>query len=194
MQGRLSHDHGTLRQRLEMALARELRDGEQVQWRGMKLARIEWSHFGLYVFAIPWTAFALFWTAMAAAGVGSIENNDAGLLAWAFPLFGTPFILVGLAMLATPFGPWLYRGRVLFAVTDTRVLQITLGRSLSVKSVPAQRIGEWERNESPDGTGSLKIAVRVGTDSDGDRHTESFELGRVEQIMAANRAVEALSS
>ncbi|MEM7780951.1 MAG: hypothetical protein AAF697_11230 [Pseudomonadota bacterium] len=194
MDSRLSHQHGSLQQRLELALGRELRPGERVTWSGTKMARIEWKVFALYIFAIPWTAFALFWTFMAAQGVSSAEADGAGLLAWAFPLFGTPFIIVGLGMLAVPFGPLFFRGRVLFAVTDQRVLQITLGRKLSVKSVPSNRIGQWEREESPDGTGSLKLAIRVGKDSDGDRHTEHFDLGRVANIMAANRAVEALSS
>ncbi len=72
MAARLSHQHGSLRQRLDLALSRELRVGERVQWSGMKLARVEWTHFGIYAFAIPWTAFSLFWTFMAAAGIGSI--------------------------------------------------------------------------------------------------------------------------
>ena len=183
------HMHGTVRQRLDLALGRELRSGERVVWQGMKLARSEPKGFALYVLAIPWTAFALFWTAIAAAGVSEM---DGGLLAWGFPLFGTPFILVGLAMLSVPFVPLFQRGRILFAVTDQRVLRLSLGRNLSVKSVPADRIGQIERDESRDGTGSLKLAVRIGRDSDGDAKTEHFDLGRVADVMTAQRAVEAL--
>ena len=184
------HMHGTVRQRLDLALGRELHTGERVQWQGMKLARIEPKGFALYLFAFPWTAFALFWTTLAATGVSEMEG---GILSWAFPLFGLPFIVIGLAMLAAPFVPLLQRGRILFAVTDQRIMRLSLGRSLSVKSVPAKRVGQIERDESPDGTGSLKIAVRVGTDSDGDARTEHFDLGRVENVMSAQRAVEALT-
>ena len=177
---------GSVRQRLALALSRELQTGERVVWEGMKLARIEPSGFGIYLFAIPWTAFALFWTAMAAAGV---SQSDDGWIVWAFPAFGTPFILVGLGMLATPFVPYMQRGRILFAITNQRVLRLSLGRRLDVKSVPANRIGQVERSESPDGTGSLKLAIGIGRDSDGDRTTEHFNLGRVEDVMAASRAI-----
>ena len=177
-----------------MALHRELRHGERVIWEGMQLSRIEWKSFAIYLFAIPWTAFAIFWTFMAAQGASSMGGEGPGLLAWAFPLFGTPFIAAGLGMMAFPFLPLFQRGRVLFAVTDQRVLRIGLGRSLSVKSVPARRIGPVERQESPDGTGILSLAVRVGFDSDGDKRVEHFPFGRVANVMEANRAIEALSS
>lgn len=189
-----SLQHGTVRQRLDLALHRELRVDERVVWEGMKLARTEFEGFGLYLFAVPWTAFAIFWTVMAAIGVGATETDDAGALKWAFPLFGTPFILIGLAMLSAPFASYLQRGRILFAITDQRILRIGLARKLDIRSVPAERIGQIERREYPDGTGSLKLAVRVGKDSDGDLQVDHFDLGRVANVMAANRAVEALSS
>lgn len=182
--------HGSVRDRLDLALSRELRVGERVVWQGMKLARVEPLAFGIYLFAVPWTGFALFWMAMASAGVA---QSDAGLWEWAFPAFGIPFVLVGLGMLATPFASFFKRGRILFAVTDQRVLRIALGRQLEVDSVPADRIGQVKKSESRDGTGQLKLAVKVGRDSDGDRTTEHFELGRVANVMEANRAIEALA-
>lgn len=185
-----SHEHGTVRQRLDLALGRELRADERVLWQGMKLARIEPAGFGLYLFAIPWTAFALFWTGFAAAGVASEGGSG---WAWAFPAFGIPFILVGLGMLAAPFAPWFQRGRILFAITNQRVMRLSLGRNLSVNSVPRHRVGQIEKYESSDGTGLLKLAIGIGVDSDGDRTTEHFTLGRVKDVMVANRALEDLS-
>lgn len=188
-------EHGTLRQRLDLALSRELEGGEQVIWRGMQLARIEPKQFGIYVFAIPWTAFALFWTAMALAGVSGIATgNEAGWLAYAFPLFGTPFIAVGIGMLAAPFWPLWEQGKVLYAVTSKRVIKLRLGRALSVKSVPKDRIGAIERSEGRDGAGSLRLPVAIGNDSDGDRTTQHFQLGSVADIIGAYRAVTRLAS
>ncbi|MHA7819629.1 MAG: hypothetical protein ACX930_08305 [Erythrobacter sp.] len=190
----VSFQHGTVRQRLDLALHRELRVDERLAWEGMKLARVEFENFGLYLFALPWTAFAVFWTVMAVIGVSATETDGAGSFKWAFPLFGTPFILIGLVMLSAPFASYFQRGRILFAITDQRVLRISLGRKLSVRSVPAVRIGQVERREHPDGTGSLQLAVRVGKDSDGDQQVDHFDLGTVANVMAANRALEALSS
>lgn len=172
---------------LELALARELRTGERVLWRERQLARIVTKGFGLYLFAIPWTAFAVFWTAMAAVGVSTMQSDvGGGLLAWAFPLFGVPFIIIGMGMLSIPFVPLLQRGKVLYAITDRRLLKLTLGRTLKVDSIPARRVGAITRIERPDGSGSLKIAVSVGTDSDGDKQTEHFEIGDVKDVLRAH--------
>jgi hypothetical protein len=172
--------------RLDLALNRELRAGERIRWQGKQLARISVRGFGIYLFAIPWTAFALFWMVMAAGGVSAFENEGAGVMAWAFPLFGLPFVVIGLAMLAAPFWPIFQSGKIIYAVTNERVIKIALGRGLDVKSLPAHRIGLVDRHERRDGSGSLKIAVGIGTDSDGDKTTEYFELGEAEDILGAH--------
>ncbi len=182
------------RNQLLLALDRELRDDEQVLWQAMQLARLERQSFGMYFFAIPWTAFALLWTTVAAAGVSTIGSEGPGWIAWAFPLFGLPFILVGLGMLAAPFTPWLQQGRVLYAITNQRVLRLSLHRELVVKALPAGRIGLIERRESRDGTGVLKMAVKVGKDSDGDARTEFFEVGRIADVMGAHAAINRLTA
>jgi len=171
--------------RLQQALERELRADETVQWHGWQLGRTEWRAFGIYIFAIPWTAFALLWTTLAAGAVFHMDDRGAGWLGWAFPLFGVPFIVVGLAMLAMPLIPLIQRGRVLYVVTGQRVLKLSLGHALMVTAIPADRIGLIERREQPDGTGSLKLAIKVGKDSDGDRQTEFFELGAVAVVLGA---------
>ena len=86
---------------LGLALERELEPGERILWSGKQLARLNLAGFAIWLFAVPWTAFALFWMAMAATGVR--ETEGAGALAWAFPLFGLPFVAAGIAMLAAPF-------------------------------------------------------------------------------------------
>ncbi|MFN2099976.1 hypothetical protein [Altererythrobacter sp. MF3-039] len=174
------------------ALERELRDRERILWQGEQIARIAIKGFALYFFAIPWTAFAVFWTAMASLGAREMQD-EASWLAWAFPAFGIPFILVGIGMLGAPFLPALQKGKVLYAVTNQRVLRIKAGRSFSVKSVPARRIGMVERSEKADGSGSLKIAIGIGTDSDGDRTTEYFELGEVENVRSAHDQIATMS-
>lgn len=184
--------HGSVRQRLELALTHEMRDGEEVAWQGMKLARIEPKGFAIWLFAIPWTAFSLFWTAM--ASLATVATDDSvGILGWAFPLFGTPFILIGLGMLAMPFVPYFQRGRILFAVTNQRVLQLEMGRDLTVKSIPASRIGDIVRRESGDGTGSVEIALSGAIMGVNSRRTTEMTLGRVDDIRGAYAAVLELS-
>ncbi|MFU7528369.1 hypothetical protein [Qipengyuania sp. ASV99] len=168
-------------------------EGELIVWQGMKLARVEPKGFAIYFFAIPWTAFALFWTAMAAVGTSAMQNGDTGLLGWAFPLFGTPFILIGLGMLAMPFVPMFQRGRILFAVTDKRVLQLSLGRDLTVNSVPSSRIGDIVRRESADGTGSVELSLSVAITDFGGRPSKNMNVGRVADVRGAYSAIFRLS-
>ena len=176
---------------LELALQRELRAGERVLWRGRRLPRVAWQSLGIWLFAIPWTAFSLFWTTMAFAGAQAFEES-AGVLGYAFPLFGTPFIAVGLGMLSAPFLPLFGARRTLFAVTDQRLLRIYLGRRLKTKSVGAGSIGPIERNERSNGSGTLKIVIGSHRDSDGDRQTDHFELGEVADVLSAESKVREL--
>jgi hypothetical protein len=179
--------------RLRDALERELGPDETVQWHGWQLGRIDPRHFGIYLFAVPWTAFALFWTTMAAGAMAASDLGGVGLIGWAFPLFGVPFIAVGAWMLSRPFMPLWERGRVLYVVTDRRVLKLALGRQLTIKTVPADRIGLAERREKTGGEGTLSLAVRIGRDSDGDKMTETFDIGLVTDIRGAAAAIDRIA-
>ena len=180
--------------RLRLALERELRGDEAVVWHGWQLGRLELRAFGLYLFAIPWTAFAVLWTTLATVGIANSGEDGPGWIGWAFPLFGLPFIAVGVAMLAGPFMPLMQKGRVLYVVTDRRILKLSLSRELEVQAVPADRIGLVLRHEKRDGTGRLQVAVRIGKDSDGDRQTEYFAIGNVADVMGAQEALNRIAA
>jgi hypothetical protein len=186
-----NHPDNSAMVRLRLALERELHAGETVEWHGWQLGRIDPKHFLIYVFAVPWTAFSLMWTVLAA---GAMSVSDIGLVGIAFPLFGLPFIAIGGWMLARPFVPLWERGRVLYVITDRRVIKLALGRELVVKTVPADRLGLAERRERPDGTGSLSLAVRIGRDSDGDKQTETFDIGPVADITGAGAAIDRIAA
>jgi hypothetical protein len=74
------------------------------------------------------------------------------------------------------------------------VLKLSLARALDVTAVPAARIGMAERREQRDGTGILQLAVKVGIDSDGDRQTEHFVIGAVEDVMGAQEALNRIAT
>src|SRR2546422_9237203 len=76
---------------------RELESGEHVEWLQMPVPRyFTPAATAGFLFGIPWTAFAIFWTAGAAWGTSNV--GGPGFFS-AFPLFGLPFILIGLGML-----------------------------------------------------------------------------------------------
>ncbi len=183
---------GSRRYRLDLALSQELRDAERIVWRGEELGSLELAPFAIYIFAVPWTAFSLLWTSMAATAVvsGGHGGTEGGILAWAFPLFGTPFIAAGIGMMAVPFAPWWNRGKVVYAITSERVIKVRLGRVLDVETCPKERIGATQRKEHSSGRGRLKLAVAIGRDSDGDPKTEYFVLGPVADIRGAQNALD----
>jgi hypothetical protein len=74
-----------------------------------------------------------------------------------FPLFGLPFLLVGLGIVLAPLWAFLKAGSTVYAVTNQRVMIITGSSNRAVKSfTPADILGV-EHRERPDGSGDILI-------------------------------------
>lgn len=178
-----------LRRTLDAALA----SGERVRWAAQPRASGMWAGFGIYVFAIPWTAFALFWESMALIPFFAANASTSSLMKYGFgivfPLFGVPFIVAGLWMLSLPIRAMLRSRHTVHAITDRRLLTIVGGADETVKSALIDRIGPIERKSGRDGWGWVRIQTHSRVDSEGDRITEQIEwLGipqaaRVEQLI-----------
>ena len=100
-----------------------LEPGERILWQGRPDASVVWADllaaqtlFGLFV-----TVFALFWIGAAAAMTGSIGWSDSwfDLIGMVFPLFGVPFVGVGLYMVVGRlFHDAFRRGRTWYTLSD----------------------------------------------------------------------------
>jgi hypothetical protein len=141
-------------------LQAELKSGERVVWAGQPRPRLfSGAAVGAVLFGIPWTAFALFWTAGAAWGAAAAGDAGVGFpLFRLFPLFGVPFILIGLWMLSSPY--WMRRKllRTVYAVTDGRAVVIegaAFARSVTVHSFLPDRLTAMTRTQRTDGSGDL---------------------------------------
>lgn len=176
----------------EEALRNELQLGERVLWKGRKLRRFDFAALAVFFFAIPWTAFAIFWTMMAASGIGEGGFEGSGWIAYAFPAFGLPFIAVGLLMMAGPFVRYFTANNTLFAVTDRRLVEITLGRRITVKSTEGDRLGDITRSEGRDGSGKLTIEVPPKGGSGRKRSERILQLGEVMEIREAEQRIREL--
>jgi hypothetical protein len=164
---------------LDERVRAELHDGERLLWVGQPRARWFSPEAGTAViFGSVFTAFALFWTYMAAWIVWSGEpgKNDPGIaVRVCFPSFGLFFVLIGLGLLSTPF--WLRRKakQTCYALTDRRAILFEGGSlgGFSVRSYGPHDLKALERVEYPDGSGDLVFAGsrrgrrRVRTDSPG---------------------------
>jgi hypothetical protein len=146
-------------QKLRQLVEREMARGESILWMSLPIPRFfNVSSLAIFLFAIPWTAFAVFWVAMA---FSMTSKSGEGMISLVFPLFGVPFILVGLGMLSVPY--WNYRKmkRTLYVVTARRAITIEDGSTSVVCSYGPELLARTTRVEKSDGSGDL-IFEEVG--------------------------------
>ncbi len=147
------------RYQTEQEINRQLDPGEGLLWSGSpQPGRMAASALPASAFGIPFTAFAVFWMYMAFS-MTSHSRSPGG--PWIlFPLFGTPFLLIGLGMLTAPVWAFLAAGRTIYAVTNKRALIVTNLFATSVKSYVHSEIHDVQRVERADGSGDLYFASR----------------------------------
>jgi hypothetical protein len=167
---------------LDSILRRELMPGERLLWSGRPdPARLR-AVFAIWFFAVPWTAFALFWEAMALLPWMASSHTPLGIQ-WSFgiifPLFGLPFIGIGLAMLWMPFKARRKAAQTIYGLTDRRLLRVTAGTRRESSSVMLDQMGRIDVTADADGFGTLRIQTGTRLDSDGDKVTERFEVSGV---------------
>ncbi|MES2596325.1 MAG: hypothetical protein V4662_13355 [Verrucomicrobiota bacterium] len=150
---------------LQSRIDLELESGERIQWMDMPIPRYFTPYSTkAFIFAIPWTAFALFWTYAAA----DFEMPDLRSFEDLFCLFGVPFILIGIALFCTPF--WAYHRalKTVYVITDHRAIILEGGRTAKFSSYPPEALTCIILREHKDGTGDIIISGEVSVDSDGD--------------------------
>lgn len=147
--------------------------GERLLWTGkpaqgvrVTRGRVLTSLGGLFVLG-----FALFWTAGASGGLwwpGGPKME--GPLFWffvLFPLFGIPFIGLGLFMtIGHFFHDAKTRGKTRYALTDRRALIATAGPPRVLKSWPIRP--DTVIDYQPGNEGTIHLATETSRDSDGD--------------------------
>ena len=139
----------------------ELQSGESLYWTGTAdPARAALSVLPAAIFGIPFAGFALFWmnTAFHATSAFHKSSNNAFTKSFTvFPLFGLPFLLIGLGIVLAPLWAYLKGRSTVYAVTNQRVMIISGGSNVSVKSYTPADILNVEHRERPDGSGDIMI-------------------------------------
>jgi hypothetical protein len=179
---------------LEAKVKRELEAGERIRWMGRPIPRSFTSAtIILFLFAIPWTAFALCWEVatswMAWGSITQFKQGPVMLFSIIFPIFGLPFVLIGFGMLAAPLWARRYALKTVYVITDQRAITFVVGRTTTVKSYSPDQLQDVFRRERKDGTGDVIFSQRVWLDSGRDRHIRNLgflniqEAQRVEQML-----------
>jgi hypothetical protein len=175
--------------RLNTELRRELATGEHILWEGAPDPGRMRVVFAMWLFAIPWTLFALAWTGLAftAFWTGMTTQQGLGWWGWIFPLWGTPFIAVGLWMMNKPLEILADAKHTVHALTNQRLITLTIRKGRAVKTAPIKKLGPLRYKEKQGGWGDLSAETGSHIDSDGDRITEKFEMVGVPDVAKLHR-------
>ncbi|NPA27139.1 MAG: PH domain-containing protein [Chloroflexi bacterium] len=142
-------------------LRQELDSGERLLWVGQPKPGI-WlrpSDGFRFAFGLVWLCFSLFWEASALAMAFQAKAKGQGdFVVWIFPLFGLPFVLIGLYWVVGQF--WMdawRRARTCYGVTDRRILILSpsLWKGRILKSLDLASLGEITLHERGDGYGTI---------------------------------------
>jgi hypothetical protein len=136
----------------------ELQSGESLYWTGTADPnRAAISALPAAFFGIPFAGFAVFWISQAYRATSDMSRSTTNSFAHGFrvfPLFGIPFLIVGLGIVLAPLWAFLRGGNTVYAITN--------GRTRTVKSVTPADIVSIDHRERPDGSGDI-IILTTGT-------------------------------
>ncbi len=168
---------------------REIDADEEILWAGRpNPARMSTRTLPVLLFGIPFTAFAVFWIVNAYnMGNSGPSFGPGGGIGGFFPLFGIPFVLVGLGMLLSPLIAFHKGTQTVYAITNRRALIIEAGNSRSVKSYPFSNMDNLERVENADGSGDIVFLRETRRGSKGRTYTEPIGFFGVPEVRAVER-------
>lgn len=140
----------------QQIVQRELDSGEKLIWAGVPKQGtvLRDSDAFMIPFSLLWGGIAIFWEVMAL----SIPEGHAGAVAYVFPLFGLPFVIVGLYMI---FGRFIYdskkRAKTFYGLTDQRAIIVSGLFSKGVKSLSLATLTDVNLTEKTDLSGTISF-------------------------------------
>lgn len=176
---------------LDAAMRGQLAPGERLLWSAAPDPRRLKAAFGIWLFAVPWTVFSLVWTGLAASPWLARPARTAWEWGFgiAFPLFGIPFIIVGLWMLYKPIQVRRDAAATLYGLTDSRIIRVVAGNTRRTESVRLDQMGPIQCKTGCDGWGTITIQTGSHVDSEGDRVTDTFIVAGVPDIEKLHRLI-----
>lgn len=174
----------------QLRVQSELQSGETLSWTGTAdPARAALGALPAAIFGIPFAGFALFWMSMAFRGTDAMNRSTHNAFAGGFalfPLFGLPFLLIGLAIALAPLWAFLKAKSTVYAVTNRRVMVISGSTNRSVKSLTPADITSVEHRERPDGSGDILLTttavIRAGNNMSSQMRVALCGVPNVKQV------------
>lgn len=144
---------------LRQMVATELNKNETPLWAGQpRPGRMAVKALPIALFAIPFTGFAVFWI-YGASGFKVPDFSEGGFAF--FPLFGLPFLFVGLGMLASPLWKMRSAKRTIYVLTDKRAILFTGGLKTHIRSFSPDQLQDLTRKQHADGSGDIVFKKEI---------------------------------
>lgn len=146
----------------QAAIQQHLQGDERLLWSGQPAAGIRFRKQDIFLvpFSLMWGGFAIFWEVMAVSLTfgGEQQNEGLPLFAIIFPLFGLPFVIVGLYLIFGRF--WVdakKRKNTLYGITDQRIIILSGLFSRSIKSLNLKTLTDVSMTQKFDGSGDISF-------------------------------------
>lgn len=141
-------------------LSGELSPGERLLWSGRPRQGFFFRSSDIFVipFSLLWCGFAFFWEFMALSGVTKHgESHELGF-AIIFPLFGLPFVFIGVYIVfGRFFADIKQRQNTFYGVTNQRIIIRTGLFSITRKSLNLRTLSDLTLDEKSDGYGVISF-------------------------------------
>jgi hypothetical protein len=136
------------------AVEQELSSSERLVWSGQPRGgiRLRAGDAFLIPFSLFWCGFAIFWE----FGALTVTAKGRGPIAIIFPLFGVPFVAIGLYLV---FGRFIMdartRARTFYAITNERIIIVSGLFTRRTKSLNLRTLSDISLTERSDGSGTI---------------------------------------
>ena len=154
----------------------ELARDEKLIWADVPISikAHAYSAIPIALFGIPFFSFAVFWTwgasSMLRSGSGSgIDGFDIF-----FPMFGIPFLLVGLGMVLSPLWKMYKAKHLTYGMTDKRLIIRHAFPRIELQSWPLSSIKKLNRIGTAKGPGDIIFAEVEKSSNNGSRSIEKI--------------------
>jgi hypothetical protein len=170
----------------------ELKHGESILWTAQPnpIGYMKSSIIAV-LFFIPWTAFSIFW--IAGASGFKVPDFSKGGFAF-FPLFGLPFLLIGIWGLSSPLREYSKAKNVIYVITTERVIIIEGSKSTVYKSFYPNQLKNIERIQKIDNSGNIYFQQESYTDSDGDKRSKKVGFIAINDVQTVENLIVKLAN
>ena len=141
-----------------MTLESNLEPKEKLLWSGQPRQGLLLRANDLFLipFSLLWGGFAICWELAVLHATFHTTQHTLGAFQYIFPLWGIPFVLIGLYLIVGRFfTDRMLREKTTYAVTDQRAIIISGLFSRSVRALDLRNLSEIALTEREDGSGTI---------------------------------------